>query len=112
MTWDGYFHAAVWVMTAIGLYMLFHAGKRVDVPWSGKLLLGSLIAGWGLFNVVEGIIDHHILGIHHVMEYAANKSLYDFLFLGSGALFLALGWLFIRADSHDMQARGQGKLKA
>jgi uncharacterized membrane protein len=50
MTWDGYFHAAVWVMTAVGLYLLFRAGQRRDVPWSGKILLGSLIAGFGLFN--------------------------------------------------------------
>jgi uncharacterized membrane protein len=107
MTWDGYFHAGVWVLTAIGLYMLFQAGRRADVPWSGRILLGSLIAGWGLFNLVEGIIDHHILGIHHVMEYADNQALYDYLFLGSGVLFLLLGWLFIRAGSHDTRFRGQ-----
>lgn len=108
MTWDGYFHAAVWVMTAIGLYMLFHAGKRVDVPWSGRLLVGSLIAGWGLFNLVEGIIDHHILGIHHVVEYTDNKLPFDLLFLASGVLFVLLGWLLIRAGSHETSFRGKG----
>ncbi|HEX8833697.1 MAG TPA: DUF2243 domain-containing protein, partial [Abditibacteriaceae bacterium] len=36
MTWDGYFHAGVWVVTMIGLTMLFQAGKRRDVPWSGR----------------------------------------------------------------------------
>jgi uncharacterized membrane protein len=107
MTWDGYFHLAVWIITALGLYLLFQAGKRGDVPWSGKILLGSLIAGWGLFNLVEGIINHHILGLHHVMEYADNKSPYDLLFLGSGVLFLGLGWLLIRAGSSQAKFRGQ-----
>lgn len=101
MTWDGYFHAMVWVITVIGLYRLFQAGKRQDVPWSGKILFGGLIAGWGLFNLVEGIIDHHILELHHVMEYAVNKLPYDLVFLASGVIFLLIGWMFIRAGSHD-----------
>lgn len=110
MTWDGYFHAAVWVMTAIGLYLLFRAGERRDVPWSGKILLGSLITGWGLFNLVEGIIDHHILGIHHVYEYATNKLPYDLAFLVvGGVLFLLVGWLLIRAGRNDAAPRGAGQ---
>lgn len=107
MTWDGYFHAAVWVITAIGLYLLFQAGKRPDVPWSGTMLLGSQVAGWGLFNLVEGIIDHHILGLHHVMEYSTNKLLYDFLFLGSGLFFVLIGWLLIRTTNQPTKSRGQ-----
>jgi uncharacterized membrane protein len=27
-----------------------------------------MLIGFGLFNLVEGIIDHHLLGIHHVNE--------------------------------------------
>ncbi len=108
MTWDGYFHAAVWVMTAVGLYLLFKAGQRRDVPWSGKILLGSLIAGWGLFNLVEGIIDHQILGIHHVMEYAPNKLPYDLAFLGiGGVLFLLIGGAIIRSGANDSFVRGE-----
>lgn len=107
MTWDGYFHAGVWLMTAIGLYLLFRAGQRRDVPWSGKILFGSLIGGWGLFNLVEGIIDHHILRLHHVMEYTANKLPYDLAFLASGVVFLLLGWILIRAGSGDRAVRGE-----
>lgn len=103
MTWDGYFHAMVWVMTAIGLYRLFVAGKRDDVPWSGKILFGAMLAGWGLFNLVEGIIDHHVLGIHHVMEYVSNKLPYDMGFLASGVIFVLAGWMFIRAGSLNDQ---------
>ncbi len=96
MTWDGYFHLAVWVVTLLGIYLLFRAGRRRDVPWSGKGLAGAMIAGWGLFNLVEGIIDHQILGIHHVMEYAADKWPHDLLFLASGVLLLLIGGLLLR----------------
>lgn len=107
MTWDGYFHAAVWLITALGLYRLFKAGERSDVPWSGKILLGSMLGGWGLFNLVEGIIDHHILRLHHVWEYAGNKTPYDLAFLSSGVLLLLVGGALIRAGSYHNAPRGQ-----
>lgn len=66
MLWDGLFHALTWVVSALGLARLFSVGRRADVPWSGKLLVGSMLGGWGLFNFVEGLIDHQLLGIHHV----------------------------------------------
>ena len=66
MVWDGVFHALTWIMCAVGIALLFRAGRRSDVVWSGRLLVGSLLGGWGLFNLVEGLIDHQMLGIHHV----------------------------------------------
>jgi uncharacterized membrane protein len=96
MTWDGYFHAGVWLMTVIGVYLLFKAGGRQDVAWSVRILNGAMLAGWGLFNLVEGLIDHQLLGIHHVMEYAIHKLPYDLAFLASGVIFMLVGWLLVR----------------
>ena len=103
MFWDGLFHALTWLMTALGLMLLFHAGKQRDVPWSGKTLFGSMVMGWGLFNLVEGIIDHHILGIHHVVE-SMGLSIYDYAFLGSGVLFIIVGWSMIQTGKRDQLA--------
>jgi uncharacterized membrane protein len=100
MVWDGFFHALTWLTTAIGLAMLWHAGTIKACPWSGITLWGSLFVGWGIFNTVEGIIDHHILGIHHVVE-RLGLSLYDYLFLASGLVFLLLGLLLIRLGKKD-----------
>lgn len=101
MTWDGFFHLAVWIMTLIGVFLLFSAGRKPEILWSGKALAGSMLAGWGLFNLVEGIIDHQILGIHHVMEYAPNTLPYDLAFLASGVIFMLIGWSLIKAGRHD-----------
>lgn len=92
MTWDGYFHAGVWAMTAAGLVTLFKAGARRDVPWSGRVLLGAWLMGWGLFNLIEGIIDHHLLRIHHVHEYARpdTQAMFDYGFLLVGGVLLTL----------------------
>jgi uncharacterized membrane protein len=54
MFWDGMFHAFTWLTTFAGLLLLFRAGARADVPWSGRIFAGTLIGGWGLFNLVEG----------------------------------------------------------
>ncbi|HYO83729.1 MAG TPA: DUF2243 domain-containing protein [Bryobacteraceae bacterium] len=91
MFWDGLFHALTWLMTAFGIMTLFKAGGRSDVPWSGKALFGSMLMGWGGFNFVEGLIDHNILGIHHVVE-SAGLSIFDHLFLASGVLLVLAGW--------------------
>jgi uncharacterized membrane protein len=109
--WDGLFHAATWLATAVGLGMLWRAGRRLDVPWSANLLLGSMAIGWGLFNLVEGFVDHHLLGIHHVREDVPNVLLWDLGFLLSGALLVAVGWLLLqagRADTRTLDAAGGG----
>ena len=95
MVWDGLFHAFTWLMTLLGIGMLWRAGKHAEVPWSTRTFIGSLLLGWGIFNLVEGIIDHHILHIHHVIE-RLGVSVYDYAFLGSGVLFIAIGWGLIR----------------
>ncbi|TGE07655.1 DUF2243 domain-containing protein [Hymenobacter fodinae] len=107
MYWDGMFHAAVWVMTAIGLTVLWRVGHRRDVPWSGRTFFGALLLGWGLFNVIEGIIDHELLGLHHVYEYTDNKLPWDLAFLALGVLQLVVGWAFIRAGRNDTAVRGE-----
>ena len=94
MFWDGLFHVLTWVMTAVGLGLLWHAVRQRHVPLSTKTLLGAMIFGWGLFNLVEGVIDHHILHIHHVTE-TDNHLLWDLAFLASGVVMMVVGWLVI-----------------
>jgi uncharacterized membrane protein len=107
MTYAGIFHAGVWALTLIGLAMLWRAGSRPDVPWSGKTFVGALVMGWGLFNLVEGVIDHQLLGVHHVYEYTADKLPWDLGFLAvGGVLMLVVGWLITRDGGKDTAPRG------
>jgi len=100
MVWDGLFHCLTWISTVAGLGLLWRAGGRDDVPWSGKAFLGSLLIGWGLFNFIEGVIDHHILEIHHVHPGQGELG-WDLGFLASGLLFLLIGGLLVRAGRSD-----------
>jgi len=100
MVWDGLFHALTWLTTAISIALLWNAGKQKDVPWSGQTFFGSLMLGWGIFNLVEGVIDHHILGIHHVVE-RLGISVYDYCFLGCGIIFIIIGLVIIKRGTED-----------
>jgi uncharacterized membrane protein len=96
MVWDGSFHAATWVITLLGVYMLrreINAGIRFE---SATVFTGQMLIGWGGFNVVEGIVDHHLLGLHHVRDLPQHVPVYDWLFLMLGGVGpLAIGAMLI-----------------
>jgi uncharacterized membrane protein len=96
MFWDGLFHGFTWITTSVGLMLLWNAVRRPETNLSTRAFVGSLVLGWGLFNTVEGIIDHHILHIHHVTE-TQDHLAYDIAFLVSGAVMILGGWLAIRS---------------
>ena len=101
--WDGLFHATTYLVTAIGLGLLWRVARQPHVAWSGKLLAGTLLAGWGGFNVVEGLVDHFLLGIHHVRS-GPNQLAWDLGFLAWGALMLGAGWWLIHAGQAETPA--------
>jgi uncharacterized membrane protein len=105
--WDGLFHASTWLATAVGLFLLWRTAQRGDVPWSGRAMLGLLAAGWGLFNLVEGIVDHHVLGIHHVRDDVSNTLAWDLGFLAFGALLVAVGWWLYRTAEAPAPGHGE-----
>lgn len=91
---DGVFHLGCTVAIVVGIYLLNHSRPA----GTARGLTGRLLAGWGLFNLLEGIVDHHILGIHHVRP-GPDQAFYDLAFLIFGAILLAAGGWLARADS-------------
>ena len=95
MLWDGIFHAGTWLMTAIGVALLWRAGGKPNVPRSTPAFVGSMLLGWGAFNLVEGVIDHQILGLHHVHP-GRDQLAWDLGFLAFGALLVLAGAALVR----------------
>ena len=95
-TADGFFHAATYLFTLGGLWWLWWHVQQ-QRRWTGRSLVGGLLVGWGLFNLIEGIIDHHLLQIHHVRP-GPNQLWWDLGFLAWGAAMLIGGWMFIRSQ--------------
>ncbi|PWK87023.1 putative membrane protein [Lentzea atacamensis] len=90
MVGDGLFHLLCLVFVLVGVALL---NRRAPLP--DRVLLGGILAGWGVFNLVEGVVDHQILGIHHVRP-GPDQLAYDLAFLVSGAVLLVIGSLFAR----------------
>ena len=103
---DGFFHVATWVFVVAGMLLALRAWQRRELapPWRGQL--GLLFIGWGFFNLVEGLIDHQILGIHHVRDDLGAPLGWDLAFLGLGAALVVGGLALMRsgervADHHS-----------
>ena len=93
--WDGFFHAVAYVFVLAGLILLWNRLQGAgSVARSWREVLGWALIGWGLFNLLEGIVDHHLLGIHHVRS-GPNQLAYDLGFLALGALLSSAGWLLV-----------------
>lgn len=92
---DGLFHAATWVFTALGAFLLWSGLRGSHPAWRTSAFIGTLLFGFGLFNVVEGLIDHQLLGIHHVRP-GPYQLAYDIGFLIWGAVMLLGGWVLMR----------------
>lgn len=92
---DGLFHALTYVFTAVGLFLLWRTVRQRHIPVSGQALAGAMLLGWGVFNVVEGMINHHLLQLHHVRS-GSNEVFWDVAFLMWGGAMLIGGWLLMR----------------
>jgi uncharacterized membrane protein len=89
---DGVFHTVTWVSVLIGLYILYsRVTESRRKVWGSSVLWAWILTGWGFFNVIEGLLDHQLLGLHHVRS-GPYELWWDMGFLALGALLLAIGW--------------------
>jgi uncharacterized membrane protein len=88
---DGWFDLAMWLAATLGVVFLFSAFRAPGRMPSGRSFAGYVLIGWGAFNLVEGLVDHLILNLHHVRDLPAHVPLYDWIFLAGSALVLLIG---------------------
>ncbi|KAF2510645.1 DUF2243 domain-containing protein [Flavobacterium foetidum] len=95
MFWDGIFHLFTFLTVVLGIYLLWKIQHFMNITTKGGLLFGGLLAGWGIFNLIEGLINHHILKLHYVREISSQPESWNIGFLGFGLVLLIIGSLFI-----------------
>lgn len=104
MVWDGQFHLVMWLVTLVGVFMLRREAHAQSSHQPTVAFVGQLVLGWGMFNVVEGVLDHHVLDLHHVRDLPVHLPVYDWLFLAVGGVgFIALGSLVVVATRHRVE---------
>ena len=104
--WDGVFHAFTYVFVVAGLLILWRSARRLHLAWSNRMFFGTLLIGFGLFNCVEGLVNHQLLGLHHVNELAPRASwiYWDIGFLIWGAAMIVGGALLTFSGKRRMDA--------
>lgn len=105
MFWDGIFHFFCLIVVLIGILLLWKLMKRKNTENSGRLLSGGLLLGWGLFNIVEGIINHHILKLHNVIEVSENPNTGNLIFLGVSVVILIAGMMLAYRRNAEQRIR-------
>lgn len=101
MFWDGIFHLFTFSVTFIGVLMLFKLIKRRDTAICNKLFSGGLLLGWGIFNLVEGLLNHQIFKLHHIRELSPNYLLWDYGFTVLSIFMAIAGWMLIKRCKSD-----------
>lgn len=98
---DGIFHAATWLITVWGLFMLADVRRHICVPW-GRWA-AAVTAGVGFFQLFDGVVNHKILRVHQI-RYGVDLFVYDLVWLGTAVLLLIVGVLALWATRRQRPA--------
>lgn len=90
---DGVFTAGFSGILIWGGIKIFKDARNEQLGSSWRTFIGGILVGGGTFNLVEGIVNHHILQVHRVRPAADNPLLYDLAFLASGVLLIVIGYM-------------------
>lgn len=97
VVWDGYFHALMYLLALIATWGLWRS--RGDNAQMGHRILPSLLAGFGLWHVVDTVLSHWLLGIHRIRVDSPNPLLWDLVWLiAFGLAPLLLAWRLRRRE--------------
>ncbi|WP_329792463.1 DUF2243 domain-containing protein [Lentzea sp. DG1S-22] len=99
MVGDGLFHLLCLLLVLWGTALL---NQRQPLP--NPVLAGGIVTGWGVFTLVEGVVDHLMPGIHHV-RHGRGELLYDIAFLVVGAVLVVAGVLMSRRSQPAVRER-------
>lgn len=88
---DGVFHFGVTIALVIGGILVWLAGRPSEISRGVSRLVGGFLTGAGIFNLMEGVVNHHILQIHRVKPGDPNALMYDLGFLTFGLLLVIIG---------------------
>ncbi len=103
---DGFFHLGTWVLVVTASLVTLRDWRRGRMAPSWSFHVGLLLAGWGAFNLVEGAVNHHLLGVHHVRDDLGAPLAWDLGFLVLGGLQLVGGWLLHQRGRRSMLTAG------
>jgi uncharacterized membrane protein len=102
---DGLFHALMYVIGAVGLWLLWRSRSDFGRPSADRLLFSNALIGFGVWHVIDSVVSHWVLGIHRIRMDSDFPLAWDLTwFFAFGVVPLLIGWL-IRPDRSDFGRR-------
>jgi uncharacterized membrane protein len=104
---DGAFHILMYLVTLMGVWLLWRARAGLAAPGGGRRLLLAALLGFAVWNVVDVVGFHWLAGIHRVrVDVPVDERLrWDLLWL---ALFSGLPLLAAWAAARRSSEGGRG----
>jgi uncharacterized membrane protein len=92
---DGYFHALMYVIAAIGLWLLWTA-LRSPGHHAGRRLFAAMLIGFGGWHIADAVLSHWLIGIHRIRMDSENPLVWDLLWLAIFGIIPLLAGLWMR----------------
>jgi uncharacterized membrane protein len=96
---DGLFHSAMWVLVVAAAVFTVRARRQGRLAPSWRFHTGLVLCGWGVFNIIEGLVNHQLLQIHHVRDDLGAPLAWDLGFLAASVVLAVSGRLLFRGSS-------------
>ncbi|SIS05385.1 DUF2243 domain-containing protein [Natronorubrum thiooxidans] len=95
---DGLFLLVMLGVMIGGLGGLWRTVNGADERFSTRYLVGAVVVGMGVFNVIDGVVSHYVLDLHNVVH---GTEAWNPHWLAVSILLLVLGLAVLRAaDGH------------
>jgi uncharacterized membrane protein len=94
-----------WLLVVAASITSIRAWRQGRLAPNYSFHFGLVLAGWGIFNVVEGLIDHQLLGVHHVRDDLGAPLSWDLGFLLLGVVLIAGGRALHRRGAVALSSR-------
>lgn len=93
---DGVFSAGMWLITVIGLGVLWRGMQKAPIlPLTTSGFIGWILMGWGGFHLFDSIVFHALLRLHHIRQ-VPDFLAYDIAFLLIGLVLIGVGFWMTR----------------
>ena len=113
MLTDGLFHVIMYLVGVVGLWLLWRTRAQFGSSGSGRRFASTLFIGFGVWHLIDAVLNHWILELHHIKEDDANWLAWDLVFFALGLVCVGIGLLLRRrmpGDGADTRRRGAAVL--
>ncbi len=106
---DGLFHVAMYVVALVGLFWLARSRHELGLANADRLLLASVLMGFGIWHIVDAVVFHWTMGIHRIRMQTGHPLLWDLAWFFVFGVAIAAGGLLLRRRVRDRPPGMRGR---